>query len=109
MLPARRSSRTTKTARRNAPPLPKTERIDMRVTQSQRELLAEASRATQTTVTDFVLNAATDAAEQVLADRTEFWLPEDQWSLFVRALDAPARPLPRLRRLLEAPTVLDEG
>lgn len=80
----------------------------MRVSSSQRALLDEASRVSDTTLSEFVLTAATQAAEDVLADRRRFHLPRGQWKEFVRLLDAPARSLPRLRRLLESPGVLDE-
>lgn len=106
MLPARSRSAATN---RNLLSSPKSERVGMRVTALQRELLTEASRATRTSVSDFVLNAATDAAEQVLADRTNFRLPPEQWEAFARALDTAPRSLPRLRQLIETPTVLDQA
>jgi uncharacterized protein (DUF1778 family) len=56
-----------------------------------------------------VLAAATRAAEAVLADRRVFVLEPDRWDAFVAALDRPERELPRLRKLLESPTVLDEA
>lgn len=81
----------------------------MRVSSSQKALLDEASRATDTTLSELVLTAATQAAEDVLADRRRFLLPRAKWDEFTRLLDAPARTLPRLWRLLESPGVLDEG
>jgi uncharacterized protein (DUF1778 family) len=88
---------------------PKTARLAVRVSASQKTLLDEASRLTDTTLSDFVLSAATQAAQDVLADRNRFVVPRRQWDRFVRALDAPPRTLPRLRRLLESPGVLDEA
>lgn len=43
---------------------------------------------------------------EVLADRRLFLLNDTQWTAFMTALDAPARPMPRLERLLQEPTVL---
>lgn len=106
-LPAR-SDRIRRTARAVAPTR-KSERLAVRITKRQHALLTEASRAAQTTVSEFVLDAATEAAEQVLADRTQFQLPAEQWRRFLSALDAPVEPLPRLRQLLESRTVLDEA
>jgi uncharacterized protein (DUF1778 family) len=106
MLPARSRRATT---HRNLTTSPKSERFGVRVTKFERELLDEASRATRTSVSDFVVMAATEAAEQVLADRTSFRLPPEKWAEFARALDAAPRQLPRLRQLLETPTVLDEA
>ena len=102
-------ARTSRIRMSPASPSRKSERLNVRVTKQERELLTEASRATQRTVSQFVLDVATEAAERVLADRTRFELPADSWDRFVRALDAPVAPLPRLRRLLETPTVLDEA
>lgn len=90
-------------------PAVKSERLAVRVNQSQRALLTEASRAAETTLSEFVLTAATRAAQDVLADRRRFVLPRAQWNEFVKLLDAPPRSLPRLRQLLEAPSPLDEA
>ena len=87
----------------------KTERLAVRISSEQRSLLAEASRTQEKTITEFVLSAATRAAEDVLADRRRFVLAEPQWAAFLAALDRPPRDLPRLRRLLVAPSVLDEA
>lgn len=86
----------------------KAERLAVRVSASQKALLDRASRATDSTLSDFVLSAATEAAEDVLADRRRFVMPRSEWDAFVRLLDAPPRSLPRLRRLLESPSVLDD-
>lgn len=80
----------------------------MRVSSSQKALLDEASRASDTSLSEFVLSAATRAAEDVLADRRRIVLPRKQWDNFVRLLDAPPQTHPRLRRLLESPGALDE-
>jgi uncharacterized protein (DUF1778 family) len=55
-----------------------------------------------------VLDASTLAAEHALADRTVFRLSEERWAAFDELLNRPARDLPRLRELLDTPTVLDE-
>jgi uncharacterized protein (DUF1778 family) len=85
----------------------KTERIALRASARERELLYQASRATDTTLSEFVLDAARTAAENVLADRTRFQLPEGQWAEFVALLDRPTLDKPRLRDLLTEPSVLD--
>ena len=56
----------------------------------------------------FILDAATLAAEHALADRTVFRLSEEQWAAFDELLNRPARDLPKLRELLDTPTILDE-
>lgn len=97
---ARRASRPTQ---------PKSERLAVRISPEQRSLLAAASRAEDTTITGFVLRAATRAAEDALADRRRFVLAEPEWAAFLTALDRPPRNLPHLRRLLATPSVLDEA
>lgn len=98
--PARSASMRTRT---------KSERLAVRVSPEQRLLLTEASRTQATTVTAFVLSAATRAAEDVLADRHRFVLDEPDWAAFVKALDGPPRDVPRLRALLSTPSVLDDA
>jgi uncharacterized protein (DUF1778 family) len=98
--PVRGTSRSTN---------PKSERLAVRVSREQRALLVDASRAQETTVTEFVLSAATRAAQDVLADRRRFVLDEPEWAAFVAALDRAPRELPRLRSLLSSPSVLDEA
>jgi uncharacterized protein (DUF1778 family) len=87
---------------------PKTERIGLRATPEQRSLLEAASRTEGMSVTEFVLEHATSAAENVLADRRVFALGEEKWAEFVRLLDRPAREVPGLRELMTSPSVLDE-
>jgi predicted DNA-binding antitoxin AbrB/MazE fold protein len=43
------------------------------------------------------------------ADRVAFTLSPEDWQAFCAALDAPARDLPELRRLLTDPGVFDAG
>ena len=102
MIPnaARSTSRPTNT---------KSERLAVRISPEQRSLLVEASRTQDKTVTEFVLSAATRAAEDVLADRHRFVLAESEWTAFLAALDRPPREFPRLRRLLATHSVLDEA
>lgn len=86
---------------------PKNERIALRVSSAQRVLLDEASRAEETTLSEFVLHAAIRRAEDVLADRRRFLLSEDAWKAFVDLLDRPAVEKPRLRRLMTTPSILE--
>lgn len=85
----------------------KAERIALRASQEQRELIGRASEVTSTTVSDFVLRASIARAEEVLADRREFRLPPDRWNAFVEMLDRPPAEKPRLRRLLTKPSILE--
>jgi uncharacterized protein (DUF1778 family) len=86
----------------------KDERINLRVDAEQKRLFEAASAAEGSSVSAFILDAATLAAEHALADRTMFRLSEEQWAAFDELLNRPARDLPKLRELLDTPTVLDE-
>ena len=85
----------------------KSERIDIRTTPVVKRTLQEAASTAQKTVSEFVLDSALTHAAEVLADRRLFLLDDTQWAAFMAALDAPAKPMPRLQRLLNEPSILD--
>jgi uncharacterized protein (DUF1778 family) len=85
----------------------KDERIALRISHEQRELITRASELTSTSVSEFVLRASLARAEDVLADRREFRLPPDRWNAFVELLDQSPVEKPRLRRLLTEPSILE--
>lgn len=85
----------------------KSERIDIRTTPVAKRTLQEAATMSSKTVSEFMLDSALTQAAEVLADRRLFLLDDTQWTAFIAALDAPARPLPRLERLLNEPSILD--
>ena len=85
----------------------KAERLHLRVDAEQKALLEAASEATGSSVSTFVLAAATEAAADVLADRRVFVLDQDEWRVFDEALARPAGDVAGLRELLAAPSVLD--
>lgn len=86
----------------------KTERLDLRVSPEQKRLLEEAATYMDRTVTDFVVQAASVAARDVMADRKRFVLSAEEWAAFSEAIDREPRYLPRLAKLLTEPTVFDE-
>lgn len=83
----------------SAPPS-RTAKLDLRLTPEAKKTLRAAAAASHRSVNEFVLDSALARAEETLADRRHFGLKAEQWEAFVSALDAPPRPLPRLRRLL---------
>ena len=87
----------------------RTEKLDLRLTPEAKHALQAAALASRRSVSDFVLESALARADEALADRRTFGLDAAQWKAFVKALDAPARPLPRLRRLLSEPGFFDPG
>lgn len=82
-------------------------RFSIRASQAQKNVIAEAARLKQITMTDFVLEQALLAAQQVVAEQTHFTLPPKEWKAFCAALDAPPKAVPALRRLLTTPGVFD--
>jgi len=86
----------------------KDQRLYLRVSPRQREVIAEAADALHKDVSSFVLDSAMMDAERILADRRVFSLPASQFEAFLAALDRPAASAkPRLRRLMDEPSILE--
>ena len=82
-------------------------RLNIRATKAEKRLLETAAARRDTTVSDFVLEAARSRAEVVLAEERDFELSPERWKAFVAALERPVQPKPRLKKLLNEPGVLD--
>ena len=85
----------------------RTDRIDLRIHPEAKEALQAAALLRHKSVSEFILESALGAADEILADRRYFSLNTDQWEAFRAALDAPPRPLPRLERLMREPGIFD--
>lgn len=77
----------------------KTVRIDIRTTAGVKRALQEAAAAKNKTVTEFMLDVALVEAAQIIAERRLFSYDDEQWEAFIKALDAPTKPRPRLEAL----------
>jgi len=87
-------------------PMPKVkERWDFRVEPTTDEFVRSAALTAERTLTDFVVHAAVVEAEHVMADRTRFTLPAEQWARFVEILDRPPQDKPGLKKLFSKPSV----
>ena len=84
----------------------KASRFSIRVSATQKRVIAEAARIKDTTISDFVLEQSLTAAQQVIADQVQFTLSKKQWKEFCDALDAPAKTIPALRELLTKPSLI---
>jgi len=85
----------------------RTEKLDVRISPAAKSKLQAAAAATHRSMSDFVLDSALSRADEVLADRRSFFLDAEAWRAFQEALDAPAKVLPRMRKLLREPSVFD--
>jgi uncharacterized protein (DUF1778 family) len=85
----------------------RSEKLDLRLTAAAKQTLRLAAETSRESVSDFVLRSALARADEILADRRVIKLNDEQWRAFVAALDAPPKPRPRLKRLLNEPTILD--
>jgi uncharacterized protein (DUF1778 family) len=83
---------------------PKSRRVDLRASDHQARVIRQAADATDRSMTDFILDTATEAAERVLADRRWFAVDDAQWKAFLAALDAPLPSTDRFERLARRPS-----
>ena len=86
---------------------PKATKIQLRLRPAEKEVIARAAELRRTTLSQFMLENAYQAAQQVLADQVHFVLSPERWKAFCEALDAPPRDLPALRQLLTEKSILD--
>ena len=89
------------------PTITRTEKLDLRLTRSAKRVLQSAAAAARRSVSEFVLESALARAEETLPDRQRFGLDTERWTAFQAALDGPARPNPRLKKLLQRPSVFE--
>jgi uncharacterized protein (DUF1778 family) len=101
--PARRPAAPGRPVRRP----PRDERLNLRTTAEQGATIRAAAETRGISVTDFVVDNAMMAAQQVLADRVHFTWSAEDFDRFLEILDRPAQVNPRLRELLSRPSILD--
>lgn len=87
----------------------RSEKVEMRLSRSAKQILQTAASAMHRSVSEFVLESALARAAETLPDRQRFGLDKAQWEAFQRALDAPSRPSRRLAKLLKEPSVFERG
>lgn len=81
----------------------KDQRVNLRASARQEQVLRRAAAATDRTMTDFILDSAVERAERVLADRRWFIASEAQWAEFERLLDSPLPATDRFEKLASRP------
>lgn len=85
----------------------KTRRIEIRMTDEERDLEQAAASARGQTLSEFVRQAARREAEQVLAERTSIVFNAEEAGRFLAALDDLSSFEAGLGRLTDRPSVLD--
>ena len=75
----------------------KMERLEARVSKDQKDLLQKAAQLEGTSLTEFIVRAAQDAANRALERTETLKLTARDRETFVNALIAPPPPAPRLR------------
>lgn len=88
----------------------KTRRIEIRITEEERNLEQAAAAVSGETLSEFVRRAARHEAERTLAERTRYILDDEAAQRFLTACEQPSPDSERgLRRLIEKPSVLPEA
>jgi uncharacterized protein (DUF1778 family) len=82
--------------------------LNLRIKPELRGLIDRAAELAGKNRTEFVLNAARNAAEDALLDRTVFALNPKAYAEFLAQLDAPPQPNARLRRSLRTSAPWEE-
>lgn len=74
--------------------------INLRIEPQTRQLIDDAAAVLGKTRTEFMIESARNLAIDVLLDQRLFALEPEHYDTFVRALDNPVTPAPKLRTLL---------
>ena len=79
--------------------------LNMRIQPDLRTLIDRAAEVTGKNRTDFVLDAARQAAQTALLDQVHVQLKPEAYAAFVARLDAPPQVNECLRKTLQTPSV----
>jgi uncharacterized protein (DUF1778 family) len=85
----------------------KATKIQLRLRPTQKAVLLRAAELRQTSLSNFMLEHAWEAAQQMLAEQTDIVMPSAEWKAFCKSLDAPPRSIPMLQKLLTEASVFD--
>lgn len=86
----------------------KRDTLNLRIRPEVRSLIDRAAKARGKNRTDFILDAARNAAEEALLDQALFVVSEDAYAEFVERLDRPPAANPRLKKTMQTPAPWDE-
>jgi uncharacterized protein (DUF1778 family) len=78
----------------------KATKVQLRLRPAQKAVLARAAELRRTSLSNFMLEHAYEAAQHVLAEQVDIVMSPQEWEAFCKALDAPPRKIPALTKLL---------
>lgn len=76
-------------------------RFTLRGDARAKDFIAFAAKERHTSLSQFMIEAAIEKAQQILAEKRHFVLDEAQWQAFAALLDRPVQEKPALRKLLQ--------
>ena len=79
-------------------PALKKQRIDLRLTDDDKSMIEEAAAITNQSVTQFMLNSASERAAEVIEQHRRVILNEESWAKVMNALSNPPAPNEKLKR-----------
>ena len=74
-------------------------RLSIRATTKQKELISRAAQRSNKTISEFVLEHAVEAAEALELDNANFVVSREKYEMFLAALDEKPKSIPALRKL----------
>jgi len=86
----------------------KRQTLNIRIKPEDRSLIDRAARARGKNRTDFVLDAAREAAEETLLDRALIEVAPTAYAEFLARLDMPPKPNASLRKTMQSPAPWEE-
>jgi uncharacterized protein (DUF1778 family) len=81
----------------NSPDRGRSERLEARITQAQKNLFKKAAELQGRSLSDFIVQAASDAAMRVVQEHQVITLTAREQAVLIEALLNPPAPGPRLR------------
>lgn len=86
----------------------KSERLELRLTTSQKKAIEQAASISGRTVTDFSVPVLVDEANEIIREHRDLHVSEEAWAKFNEILDRPAQSLSGLAELLKRPSVFTD-
>ena len=86
----------------------KEDRLGIRLAPREKAFFKRAAELERKSLSEFVLASVREKAESLLAEQNRFIVSAAQMKALCKALDAPPRIVPRLRKLFSEPGVLDK-